>query len=286
MDYVLHISTVVLIYVILAVSLDLVAGKAGMLSLSHAAFFGIGAYSVGILGTRFEAPFVLGLILGVALSCLTGLLVSLPALRVKEDFFAITTFACQVIAVSAMANLDELTGGPLGIAGIRGPRWSASPVGDRLGLFLLLLLASIVIVFVSNQLAKSPFGRVLRAIREDEKLASAVGKQVSSFRVRVFVFGAGLAAIAGSFFAAYMTFIDPTSFTVMESILILAIVVVGAGEGVLGSAIAAAVLVLLPEMLRFTGFSGGMAANLRQVLFGLSLVIMVMYRPAWLGRQR
>jgi branched-chain amino acid transport system permease protein len=129
------------------------------------------------------------------------------------------------------------------------------------------------------RLVRAPFGRVLRAIREDEVFTQSLGKSVTGFKVKAFVIGAALAAVAGSLYAIYITFIDPTSFTVQESIFMLAIVIVGGAGNLWGSVIGAVVLVSLPELLRFVGLPSAIAANVRQILYGGLLVVMMLWRP-------
>lgn len=146
--------------------------------------------------------------------------------------------------------------------------------------FLLLVGAFAVLVFwVCRVIVRSPFGRVLTAIREDEVFALAVGKNVAAYKVAVFVIGSGLAAIAGALYAHYISFIDPTSFTVMESIFILSIVIIGGAGSLWGPVVGAAVLVMLPEILRFIGLPSSVAANIRQILYGGLLVAFMMWRP-------
>jgi branched-chain amino acid transport system permease protein len=146
-------------------------------------------------------------------------------------------------------------------------------------MLLLVWMLAALSFWVLCRLVRAPFGRVLRAIREDEVFTQSFGKSVTGFKVKAFVISAALAAVAGSLYAVYITFIDPTSFTVQESIFMLAIVIVGGAGNLWGSVIGAVVLVALPELLRFVGLPSAIAANVRQILYGGLLVVMMLWRP-------
>jgi branched-chain amino acid transport system permease protein len=279
MDYVVHIAIIALLFATVAESLDLVTGHAGLLSVCQAAFFGIGAYSSAILTTRMATSFSVGLIAGVAVSILLSLLVSLPSLRLRDDYFVIATFGLQVILSSIFNNWMDLTRGPLGIPGIPQPVIFGWHVDSHLEFLALAAAFACFAYFVVYRITSSPFGRVLHAIREDEVFAKAHGKNTLYFKVTAFAVSAALAASAGSLYAHYITYIDPTSFTVMESILIISMVIIGGAGSTWGPLVGAVVLVTLPEALRFVGLPSAVAANLRQIIYGSLLVIMMMFRP-------
>ena len=149
-----------------------------------------------------------------------------------------------------------------------------------LGIYIFLIfLLCIITLWISHKIVTSPFGRVLKAIREDEVFAQAMGKNVASYKVLIFVIGAGMASVAGVMYAYYISFIDPTSFTIMESIFIISIVIIGGAGNIWGSVLGAAVLVILPEALRFLGMPSSIAANMRQIIYGALLVIFMLFRP-------
>jgi branched-chain amino acid transport system permease protein len=173
----------------------------------------------------------------------------------------------------------ELTHGPLGIPGIPQPVIFGWTIQSQLGFVTLSATLGIFAYFVVGRIATSSFGRVLRAIREDEVFAQAMGKNTLRFKVSAFAVSAALAASAGSLYAHYTTYIDPTSFTVMESILVISMVIIGGAGSRWGPVIGAVVLVTLPEALRFLGLPSAVAANLRQVIYGILLVLMMMVRP-------
>lgn len=287
MDYLCHILVMVSIFAILAASLDLAAGQTGLLSVAHAAFAGVGGYTFALLTLHLRVPSGVGIVAAGLVSAVISLAVSLPSSRLRGDYFVITTFAFQLVVSSALNNWNSFTRGPLGIAGI--PRTSVfglslhSPVHF---LPLALCLASISCAIVWR-LGASPFGRVLRAIREDEDLAQAMGKNSLRFKIVGFALSAGLAGVAGSIYAQFTTYIDPTSFGVGDSILILSMVIIGGSDSRWGPLVGAGVLVAFPEVLRLFGVPGWVAANVRQLAYGTALILVMMIRPRGLvGRYR
>jgi len=279
MEYFLHILILVAIYVILATSLNLIAGYAGMLSIAHAALYGMGAYVAALMALKLHSPFLVNLLFAVLLTGGLGLLLGIPALRVRDDYFVVVTFGFQIIMFNVLNNWISFTGGPMGLAGVPQPSifgWSISSRIDFLILGFCLGCLSIVICW---RLGRSPFGRVLKALREDEVFAMAAGKNVAASKLVVFLTAASLAATAGVMYAYYVSFIDPTSFGFTESVLIISIVIVGGAGNLWGSVLGAVLLISLPELLRFVGLPGVFAANVRQILYGALLILFVMWRP-------
>jgi len=283
MNYLLHVVVLVGLYTCLAASLDLLVGQTGILSLAHAAFYGFGAYTSAILSVRLGVPFVYGVVAGMAVAALLSFVVSLPSLRVHDDYFVLATFAFQMISFNILNNWTALTRGPLGIAGIPVPVIFGWSIRSRFGFVALTALFAVFACVVVARITAGPFGRVLRAIREDEVFAQALGKNTLRFKVVAFAVSAALAASAGSLYAHYITYIDPKSFTVMESILVISMVIIGGAGSRWGPLIGAAVLVTLPEALRFIGLPDPVAANLRQIFYGTLLIIMMMFRPRGLA---
>lgn len=279
MTYLLHILIIVGIYVILATSLNLIAGYAGRLSISHAAFYGIGAYVAALLALNVHSNFILNIALGMVIAGVVGVLVGWPALRIHDDYFVVASFGFQVIIFSVMNNWIGLTRGPEGLPGIPRPELFGYTVNSHWGYLALVWFFALIVFLVCYRLVNSPYGRVLKAIREDEIFAIAQGNNVAYFKLTVFAIGAALAAIGGALYAYYITFIDPSSFTITESIFLISIVVIGGLGNLWGAVIGAFILVLLPELLRFIGISQSFVANIRQIVYGTLLVIMMFYRP-------
>lgn len=275
MEYILTLGIIISIYVILAQSLALVAGYARLVSLAHAGFYGIGAYSAAILTTQFNLPFLFSLPTAIMISGIIGLCVSVVALRTVEDYFVICTLGIQMVIFALLNNLTSLTNGPFGIGNIP-PISILGHVCQGKGSFLALSLSiSIIIFLVLRNITKSPFGRILIALSEDEIFVQSLGKNVVKAKVATFTLGSMIAAIAGVLYAHFASFVDPTSFTITESILILSIVVLGGMRSLWGVAIAAIVLTLLPEILRQIGLPNKVAANLKDIIYGIMLIALM-----------
>jgi len=279
MEYLLHILIMIGIYVILATSLNLIMGYTGLLSIAHAAFYGIGAYVAALMALRLHSPFLLNVVCAVIVGGLLGALVGFPSLRIRDDYFVIATFAFQIIAFSVLNNWVSFTGGPMGLPGIPQPVLFGLKVSSQFGFLTLVGCFCTLTLWTTHRIVLSPLGRVLKAIREDEIFVQAAGKNVNGYKIMVFVVGAGMAAVAGVLYAYYISFIDPTSFTVTESIFIISIVIIGGAGDLWGPVIGAVLLVTLPEVLRFIGLPSSMAAHIRQILYGGLLVVFMMWRP-------
>jgi len=267
------------IYSILSVSLNLIAGYTGLLSIAHAAFYGVGAYVAGLMAINLHSPFLVNMFCAIIISGLLGALVGIPSLRIRDDYFVIATLAFQFITSSVLNNWISLTRGPLGLPGIPQPTIFGLNISSHLNYLMLVSILCVLTLWLTYRIIRSPFGRVLKAIREDEVFAQTAGKNIAEYKVLVFMIGAGMAAVAGVMYAYYISFIDPTSFTVMESIFIISIVIIGGAGSMWGPVVGAIVLVLLPELLRFLGLPSSVAANVRQIIYGGLLVAFMIWRP-------
>ena len=276
MEYILHLFILICFYTLLSQSLNLSAGFTGLISLAHAGFYGIGAYTTAILSTQFGFSFWLSIPLAMLISGTIAFVVSLIALRTVEDYFIICTLGIQVILFSIMNNWMDLTRGPLGIPGIPSIRLFGLSLDSKISFLSLSLFFVVIIWFVLRNISKSGFGKTLTAISEDEIYTQSIGKNVYLSKTVSFTLSAMFAAIPGTLYAHYISYIDPTSFTVNESIFILSIVIIGGLGNLTGSFLAAAFLVLLPEALRFVGMPDSIAANMRQIIYGLILVLVMM----------
>lgn len=276
MEYILHLFILICFYTLLSQSLNLSAGFTGLISLAHAGFYGIGAYTAAILSTQFGFSFWLSIPIATFIGGIIALIVSLIALRTVEDYFIICTLGIQIILFSIMNNWMDLTRGPLGIPGIPPISLFGFNFNSKISFLLLTLFFVAIIWFVLRNISKSGFGKTLTAISEDEIYSQSIGKNVYLSKTVSFTMSAMFAAIPGTLYAHYISYIDPTSFTVNESIFILSIVIIGGLGNLTGSFLAAAFLVLLPEALRFVGMPDSIAANMRQIIYGLILVIIMM----------
>lgn len=251
MEYVIHLIILSSIFAILAVSLDLVLGYTGLLSVAHAAFYGIGAYTNALLLKAWGMSFFAALPLAVIVTMLFALAIGFVLSKFKTDYYALATLGFNVILFTVLLNWHDLTRGPLGIPGIARPEVFGFEFSDNTAFLLLSLLLLAAVYGLARRIVMSSFGRVLTAIREDEEAVSVFGYHTPSYKLIIFTVAAGMAAVAGALFGTYVTFIDPTSFTVAESIFVLAIVILGGAGSLRGPLLGAFVLVLLPELLRF-----------------------------------
>jgi branched-chain amino acid transport system permease protein len=282
MEYIIHLLIIASIYSSLAISLNLLVGFTGILSVTHAAFYGIGAYATAIsmktLGFSFLASVGFGMLITLGFALLVGFVLS----RVRGDYYALGSFGFNVIVYSILLNWDALTKGPLGIFAIPRPTIAGFTFTSNFSFLLLTILVCLLLVAISYYITRSSFGRVLKAIRDDELILAPFGYTASYFKLAIFSIAALMASLCGALYATYISFIDPSSFSLNESIFILTIIILGGLASIRGSIIGAMVLVLLPEALRFVGLPNEIAAQLRVVLYGVALVYLMYARPSGL----
>jgi branched-chain amino acid transport system permease protein len=279
MEYLIHLAILFAIYVPLAVSLNLVVGYTGLLSVTHAAFYGVGAYATTLFMVNLGWSFIPSLIVAMIISGLLATVFGLILSRFRDDYYALVSFGFNIIVYSILLNWEDLTRGPLGIPGIPRPEIFGFTFSSNLSFLILSLALAFGIYLVSAGIVKSSFGRVLKGIREDEKVLAVFGYNTKIFKLVIFSVTAMMAGLAGGLFATYITFIDPSTFSLNESIFILAIIILGGMANLRGSVVGALFLILLPEILRFVGFPTDIAAQMRQVVYGALLVILMLYRP-------
>lgn len=279
MPYLIHLLILFCIYAILAISLNLLVGYTGLVSVSHAAFFAIGAYATAILTTVYGWNFFSALLVGIFAALFLGVLVARILSPLVWDYYVLGTVAFNYILYIVFLNWNSLTGGPLGISGIPRPKLGFVNFSDNNYFLLLAAFFAIVIYLISKHLAQSSFGRILKAIREDESAIRVFGYDTTRFKLAVFSIAAVMAALAGSLYASYVRFLDPSSGTVMISILILSMVILGGLANLRGSLLGVAILLIFPEVLRFVGFGESYAAEIRQIFYGLLLILLMRFRP-------
>jgi branched-chain amino acid transport system permease protein len=215
----------------------------------------------------------------MSVAALASAVLSVLSLRLRDDYFVLATFGFQMTLLSIFNNWIEVTAGPLGIPGIPPPMIFGQVVRSQLGFAIIAVILSASIYVVVIRITTSPFGRVLHAIREDDVFVASLGRNPLYFKATVFAVSAALAGSAGSLYAHYFGYIDPSSFTIIESILVLSMVIIGGAGSHWGPLAGATILVLLPEGLRFIGLPNSAAANLRVIIYGLLLIGMIMVRP-------
>lgn len=275
--YLLHLAILGGIYIILAISLNLIVGYAGQVSLGHAAFYGIGAYISALTSLLWHFPFPLAALSAILFAGACGLLLGLPTLRLKEDYLAIVTLGFGVIVDMVFLNL-EITGGPDGLPGIPPPSFLGMSFQSPWQYLLLTLLMVLLTLALTYRLVHSYHGRALKAIRDHEVTAQVMGINTPAYKVAIFTLAAALAGLAGSLYAHYITFINPESFGLHTSILALCMVVLGGMGSLAGAVVGALALTLLPELLReFKAY--------QDLVYGALLVGLLIWRPqGLLGR--
>ncbi len=269
------VSSLAFLYVMLALGLNIVVGIAGQLVLGYAAFYAVGAYTYALLNQYLGLGFWTCLPIAGFITVIAGLLLAFPVLRLRGDYLAIVTLGFGEIVRLLLINWANFTGGNRGIANIPRPGLfglELSPEASTIYIYYLCLFAAIITIIIVARLINSRVGLALQALREDEIASEAMGIDLRKIKLSAFALGSCWAGFAGVLFAARNSYINPTSFTFMDSAMILSMVVLGGMGSIVGVALAALVLTLLPEYLR--AFS-----EYRMLIFGLLMVTMMVFRP-------
>ncbi|MCG2698124.1 branched-chain amino acid ABC transporter permease [Candidatus Parcubacteria bacterium] len=276
--YFIHLLILIGIYLILAVSLQLTIGFSGLLNLGHIAFYAIGAYASALLALAGWPWIVCFLSAGIT-AMLFGFVLALPSNKLKGDYLALATLGFSFVVYAVLLNWTSLTRGPLGLPGIPKPEIFNIDFSSNASFLVLTAIIALISYLIIKRITASPFGRAMQAARDDELAARVLGKntfKIKSISLAVSAFFAGL---AGSLYASYITFIDPSSFTIMQLIPVLCIVIIGGLASLKGTVIACVILVLLPEPLRFIGFPSSIIGPARQIIYALILLLILIFRP-------
>lgn len=274
--YFLHLACLSMMYAMLTISLNVLSGFTGLMSVGHIAFFGIGAYTTAILTTRYNVPVGVGILAAGILAALFSLLLGLPTMRLKGTYFCVATLAFGIVVYQCIKNMKELTNGTKGIMNI--------PAIEILGFsfksydryYYLMLIDLILCVILALNLLKSRTGRAILAIRESDIAAEAMGINVVNYKIIAFMTSAFIAGIAGALYAHEMRYISPDTFAQAESCTILAMMVIGGIGSIPGAILGGAALTVLPEALRFIG-------DFRLAVYGAAVVAIIIFAPAGFG---
>lgn len=271
-SYYVQIITVMGINIILAVSLNLITGFTGQLSLCHATFMGIGAYASTLAVLKLGMPYAAALVFGALVAALFGFIIGVPTLRLKGDYLAIATLGFGEIMKNILLNL-EITGGPMGLRGI-----------PKVTNVFIVYFCAVLVIFSLNRIMSSRVGKSFIAIREDELAAEAMGINTANYKILAFVLGSFYAGLAGGLYAFFFRYINPTNFGFMKSIEILSMIVLGGLGNTYGAMLGAAIITVLPEFLRSVS---PVISQYRMVFYGMLLVAMMILRPQGLvGEKR
>ena len=285
--YIAHYLVMVGIYAILALSLNLLIGYSGIFSLAHAAIYGIGAYASALVALKLGLGFWGGMLIAAGVGALASALVAIPSLRVSGDYYVVASFGLQVVVLAVFMNWTDLTNGHAGLPGIPRPNVLGWVIDQPFEYVFLAAAFAALTYAVCWRLTNSAFGRVLQAIRDDEIAAQAMGKNVVQVKIVVACISSALGAMAGSLYAHYITYINPSSFALHESIFIASLVILGGSERLSGPVVGAFLLLAIPELLKFLAIPDTVAAPMRQIIYGALLIIFMLVRPEGiLGRVR
>lgn len=277
--YVIHLLILIGIYLISASSLNLILGYTGLINLGHVALFGIGAYISTLLVIDLHIPFIIAFILSGLIVGWFGCLLVFATKKLKGDYYALATLGFTFVIYSLLSNLTWFTRGPLGIPGIPKPNLFGFVINTNFSYLIFVFFITLISVYTIYRIVKSPFGRLLEAMRDDEIGLRILGKNTDMLKYKAMIISGFFVGIAGSLFAHYISFIDPSSFTLSELILVLTIVIVGGIASLKGTIIATFLILLIPEALRFINLPSSLVGPLRQVIYSVILLGILLYKP-------
>ncbi len=270
--YIIRMGTISLMYVMLALGINLIMGYMGQMTFGHAAFWGIGAYTAAIMSTKLGTPFIVDIICAALIAGTFGFLLGLPVLKVKGYYLTIVTLGFGEIIRLVELNSTKLTGGAMGIKGIPGIKLFGKEFDSHLVFYYLILILAVITIIILLRINKSRYGLALKSIRDDDSAAEVLGVDVVKTKIKTFVISAMIAGVAGAFFAHYITYIDSTSFTTSVSQEMTVMVILGGIGSIPGTIIGATVLTIVPELIR-------QLMEYRMLLYGLIMLLMTLFRP-------
>ena len=279
MDYFLTIATLILIFIILNQSYNLIIGYTGMVHLGHVAFMAIGAYTSAILTTAYGTPFWFGLLSGIILAALAGLLLGIPTVRFRDDYLVAATLGMGEIIKIILINERQFTGGSTGIPAIAPPDFFGLVLKNNFYLFIFTLVITALIMLFVWRLTHSPFGKTLEAVREDETAAKSLGKNTNLIRLQILIIGAGIAGLSGVLYAHTTQFIDPNVFDVHRMIFVLLQVVFGGSGTFWGPVVGTVTLFTVFETMRFLPLPPHIMGPMRWIIYSLILILIIIFKP-------
>jgi len=287
--YLQNIAVLFCINAILALTLNFIMGYAGIFSLAHAIFFGVGAYATAYIAMHASDSLLLCMAASAAISAVLSMALALPALRVRGEYFVAASLGLQVIGVTIFSEWKSITGGLGGMIGIPRPKLWGYTFNDDTAFLMLALVVLGIVVGITALLVRGSFGRSLMAIRDSESAAQTYGKHVNAVKTLSVAVAAGLAGVAGSLYAFYISFINVESFVLETSILLMAMVIIGGTGTLFGPIVGAALLMSLPAALTYLPFLPPTElGSIQQIIYGLAMVLLMMFRPGGLvgGRSK
>ena len=281
--YIVNLITLMSINAILAITLNFIMGYAGIFSMAHAIFFGVGAYTAAFVALNFSASFFIAFPAAIIVATALSLVLALPALRVRGEYFVAASLGLQVLGVTVFSEWKSFTGGLGGIIGIPPVEIFTHEVIDPIEFMVLSIVCLSLIVGYIAILSKTSFGRNLKAIRDSESAAYALGKNVSVIKTLSVVISSSLAAVAGALYAVYLGFINVESFTLDTSVMLMAMVIIGGTGTLLGPIIGTVMLMLLPSLFSYMWFLPPTEiGSIQQIAYGAAMVLLMIFRPGGL----
>jgi len=286
MDFLYSYLVLAEIYVLLGLSTNLLVGIVGIFSVSQAAVFGVGAYIVAAFVMGDTLGFLPALAIAAACCVALNILATLPSLRVSGDYFVVTSFGIQLLATAVYTNWTAGTGGANGLPGIPPAKIFGHEIVETSEFLVVATIASLLGCLCFWLVLRSPYGRLLKAIREDEIAVAAAGKNVLHAKVSAAALAGAFAGSAGGLYATFLSFIDPTPFDLDASILLLTMVVVGGARTLAGSIIGPFLLLALPQILTLVDIPTTIAASMRQLIYGVLMITFMLFRPQGLAGEK
>ena len=281
--YLNNLAVLMGINAILAVTLNFVLGYAGIFSMAHAVFFGVGAYTAALVAVKLGGGFLLATAAGMGVAVLISLALALPALRVRGEYFVAASLGLQMLAITVFSEWKSVTGGIGGITNIPSAQLLGWEVDSPEEYLVLTLSCLALIMMLITRLVHSSFGRSLKAIRDDETAAAAFGKQVAVIKTLAVAVSSALAAVAGSLYAFYLSFINVESFTLDTSVYLMAMVIIGGTATLWGPVVGAVLILMLPAALSYLpGLPQTEIGSIQQMVYGLAMVLLMIFRPGGL----
>lgn len=287
--YIQNIVVLFSINAILALTLNFIMGYAGIFSLAHAIFFGVGAYTAAFVALNFSDSLLVCMAAAMGLSALLSVALALPALRVRGEYFVAASLGLQMIGVTIFSEWKSVTGGLGGMVGIPPPKLFGYTISSTVEFLALTLVVLLGVLVVTALLVHGSFGRSLMAIRDSESASQAYGKHVNAVKTLSVAVSAGLAALGGVLYAFYMSFVNVEVFTLDMSILLMAMVIIGGTGTLFGPIVGAAIVMALPAALTYLPFiPSSELGTIQQIIYGSAMVLLMMYRPGGLvgGRSK
>lgn len=278
--YILNLLVLISVYAILSTTLNFIIGYAGIFSLAHAVFFGIGGYTAALVAMNVSPEFFVAIPVAMGAAAITSLLLALPALRVRGEYFVAASLGLQVLAVTVFSEWKSFTGGIGGVIGIPTVELFGYPVYKPWQFLLMSMICLVTIIVITRTLVHTSFGRSLKALRDSESAALASGKNITVIKTLSVVLSSSLAAAAGALYAFYMSFINVESFTLDTSVLVMAMVIIGGTATILGPLLGAALLMLIPSALTYLSFLPQTEiGSIQQMVYGMAMVLLMIFRP-------